>query len=120
MTDNWDPLLKTLFADAQQDLDGKAFTAHVMAQMRRRRFRVIAGWFGVALILAVFAWLLALPLQEFAQLISQGLTRSLIDLGDSWLAWVFSPVNKIGTLLILSVQAIRIVRKKIIGASYAH
>ncbi len=120
MTDNRDPLLQTLFAEAHHDLDGEAFTAHVMAQMRRRRYRIVAGWVGVALLLAAIAWLLALPLQEFALLISQGLTRSLIDLGDSWLAWLFSPVNKIGSLLVLIVQAIRIVRKKIIGVSYAN
>ncbi|MCZ6501053.1 MAG: hypothetical protein O6945_00900 [Gammaproteobacteria bacterium] len=120
MTDDRDPLLQTLFAEAQRELDGEAFTAHVMARTRSQRYQVIAGWFGVALVLAACTWLLALPIQEFAQLIVQGLAITLIDLGDSWLAWLFSPVNNIAGLLVLSVKAIRIIRKKIIGASYAN
>ncbi len=120
MTEDRDPLLQTLFADAQRDLDGEAFTAHVMAGTRNQRYQVIAGLFSVALVLAACVWLLALPLQEFAQLIVQGLAITLIDLGDSWLAWLFSPINNIAALLIISVKAIRIGRKKIIGASYAN
>ena len=120
MTDDRDPLLLTLFAEAQRDLDGEEFTAHVMARTRSKRYQVIAGWFSVALVLAGCVWLLALPIQEFAQLIVQALAITLIDLGDSWLAWLFSPVNNIASLLVLSVKAIRMARKKIIGASYAN
>ena len=43
----------------------------------------------------------------------------MIDLGDSWLAWLFSPVNHIAGLLVLSVKAIRVGRKKLLVASYA-
>ena len=50
---------------------------------------------------------------------AQALTTTLIDLGDGWLAWVFSPVNNIAALLVLFVKAIRVGRKRIIGASYA-
>lgn len=119
MTDDRDPLLEALFAEAQHDLDGEAFTAHVMAQTRFVRYRVFAPWIGVALMLAGGAWFLAIPL-EVAQLIAYGLTTTLIDLGDSWLAWSFSPVNNVAALLVLAVKAIRIGRKKIIGASYAN
>ncbi|MCH7816334.1 MAG: hypothetical protein IIC60_07175, partial [Proteobacteria bacterium] len=64
--------------------------------------------------------LFALPFQELAALIAQGLTISLMDLGDSWIAWVFAPINNIASLLLLSVKAIRVFRKKIINASYAN
>lgn len=119
MTDDRDPLLQTLFAEAQHDLDGEAFTALVMTQTRNLQYRLIAGLICVALMLATCAWLLAIP-QEFGQLIAQLLSRSLIDLGDSWIAWLFLPVNNIGSLLIVSVNAIRVFRKKFIGASYSH
>jgi len=118
MTDDRDPLLEALFAEAQHDLDGEPFTARVMAQTRFVRYRVFAPWIGVALILAGGAWFLAIPL-EVAQLIAQALATTLIDLGGGWLAWLLSPVNNIAALLVLGVKTIRIGWKKIIGASYA-
>ncbi len=119
MTDDRDPRLQALFAEAQHDLDGEAFTANVMAQTRFLRYRSVAPWIFVALMLAAGAWFLAIPL-EVAQLIAQSLTTTLVDLGDSWLAWVFSPINNIASLLVISVKAIRIVRKKITSTSYAN
>ena len=120
MADDRDPLLQTLFTEGQHDLDGEAFTTRVMARTRGRTYRVAVAWFSVALVLAAGAWLLALPLQEFAQLITQGLTISLFDLGDGWIAWVFTPVNNVASLLILSVKVIRMVRKKFRSASFAY
>ncbi len=119
MADDRDPLLQTLFAEAQHDLDGEAFTAQVMAQTRNLRYRLAAGLSCLALVLAACAWFFAIPL-EVAQLITQVLTISLIDLGDSWLAWAFSPINNIASLLVLSVKAIRMGKKKITSATYAN
>ncbi len=118
MTDDRDPILQSLFDDAQHNLDGEAFTAQVMAQTHKLKYSVIAGGLVVAIALAASAWLLALPLQELAQLIAQILTTSLVDLGESSAAWVLAPVNNVASLLISSVKAIRVIRKKIIGASY--
>ena len=120
MADDRDSLLQTLFTEAQHDLVDEAFTSRVMARTRGRTYRVVFAWFSVALVLAASAWLLALPLQEFAQLITQGLTISLFDLGDSWLAWFLAPINNVASLLILSVKVIRIVRKKFRSAYFAY
>ena len=119
MTENQNSRLQVLFAEAQSDLDGEAFTARVMAQTRRLRFRAVALIFAT-LVLVTGAWFFAPPLQEFTLLVAQGLITSLFDLGDGWLAFFLSPINNIGSLLILSVKAIRIGRKKIIGASYSY
>jgi hypothetical protein len=118
MMDDRDPLLQSLFDEARRDLDGEAFIAKVMAKSRFLRYRVVAPWICVGLMLAAGAWYLAIPL-EVAQLMAQVLTTTLVDLGDGWLAWAFSPVNNIAALLVLIVKAIRIARKKIIGTSYA-
>jgi hypothetical protein len=118
MTDDRDPLLQTLFAEAQQDLDGEIFIDRVMAQTRTMRYKAIAGFICVTLILATCAWLLAIP-QELAELFAQVLTRSLIDLGDSWLAWMLAPVNNIGSLLVLSAKVLRMAWKKVVYTSYA-
>jgi hypothetical protein len=125
-TDEQDPLLQKLFDEANYDFDEAAygfdeaaFTARVMARTRFSRYRVLVPWAGVALLLAAGAWYLAIPL-ELAQLVAQVLTTTLIDLGDSWLAWVFSPVNNIAALFVLGVKAIRVGHRRITGASYAN
>ena len=119
MTDERDPRLQTLFAEAQHDLEGEEFAAKVMAQTRHLRYRLVAGLFCLAFLLAAGAWYFAIPLQV-AQLITQVLTTTLIDLGESWLAWVLSPVNNIASLLIVSVKAMRVLRKRMLSASYAN
>ena len=118
MTDGRDPLLQSLFVEARHDLDGEMFSARVMAKTRFLRYRVVVAGLCVALILAAGAWFLAIPL-EVAQLVAQVLATTLVDLGDSWLAWLLSPVNNIAALVVLCVKAIRIGRKKIIRTSYA-
>ena len=49
---------------------------------------------------AAAALLLAAPLQEFALLLAQGLTTTLIDLGSGWLALIFAPINNIASLIV--------------------
>ena len=117
MTEDRDPYIQSLFAEAQQNLDGEAFTAAVMAQTTNFRYRVITGFVCVALAMAACAWYFAIPL-EVAQLTAQILTTTLIDLGDTWLAWALSPINNIASLLALSVKVLRSGRKKILAASY--
>jgi len=117
-TDDRDPLLASLFDEAELDMNGDVFSTLVMARTRARRVRIAAAGVFTGLVLLAGAALLATPLQEFARLLAVGLTTSLIDLGESWLAWIFSPVNMIGSLLVLSAKGIRIGRKKIVNASY--
>ena len=112
MTDDRNPLLQKLFAEAEQELDGKVFTSDVMAQTRALRYRAFAGWSAAALLLAFIAWLLGIP-QELPHFIAQSLTTTLVDLGDSWLAWLISPINNIASLIVLSVKAIRTGMKKL-------
>lgn len=117
MTDGRDPLLETLFAEATQpDLDGDTFAAEVLSKSRFLKVRSYAPWVVLGLVLVVGVWVLAIPL-EFAQLIAQYLSYTLVDLGEGWLAWVLSPVNNVAALLALGVKALRMGRNKIIAAS---
>ncbi len=86
---------------------------------QRPRFRISAGWAGIALVLVACAGLLALPLQGLALIIAQGLTTTLIDLGDGWLAMMISPINSIASIVVVSVKAIRMGRSKLRSLSYA-
>lgn len=117
--DNQDQMLQSVFAEARQDLDGAAITARVMAKTRRLLYLVAAGVLSFAVVLLAGTWLIfGLPLLEFAVLISQFLTTTLVDLGEGWLALVFMPVNNIASLCIVTARAIHLGWKKIIGASF--
>jgi hypothetical protein len=112
MTDDRDPSIQNLFAEAEEELEAEVFTASVLVQARAFRYRIMAGWSLAALTLAFIAWLLDIP-QELPQLIAQSLTATLVDLGDSWLSWLFSPINNIASLIVLSVRALHVGMKKL-------
>jgi len=121
MTNNQDQLLQSVFAEARQDLDDEVLTSSVMAKTRRVLFMLVAGALSLAIILLAGFWLIfGLPLLEFAVLISQFLTMTLVDLGEGWLALVFMPVNNIASLVVITVKAIHLGWKKLIGASFAN
>ena len=120
MADDRDPGLQSLFRQANAQLDGEAFTAQLMTRTRNQRLRVVAGWSSVALLLLACIWLLVLPLQEFAQLMTLILTSSLIDLGEGWLSWFLLPINNIGSVLVLSIKLMRMGSKKFRRASYVN
>jgi hypothetical protein len=115
MTEERDPRLQALFEQIGPELDGDEFTARVMAQTRLAKYRLPAILFGMVLAAVAIALLLAPSLQELALLMAHGLTTSLIDLGDGWLASILSPVNTIGSLVIITAKAVRMGQKKIMG-----
>jgi hypothetical protein len=121
ITDNQDQLLQTVFAEARQDLDGEALTSRVMAKTRRVLYMLAAGVLFIAVVLVVGVWLLlGMPLLEFAVLISQFLTTTLIDLGEGWLALVFTPLNNIASLLVVGAKAIHLAWKKLLSATFSN
>lgn len=121
ITDNQDQLLKSVFAEARQELDGEALTSRVMAKTRRVLYMLSAGVLSIAIVLVGGAWLLfGMPLLEFAVLVSQFLTMTLIDLGEGWLALVFTPLNNIASLLVVSAKAIHLAWKKLLSLSFTN
>ena len=119
--ENQDQLLQSVFAEARQDLDGEVLTARVMAKTRRLLYLLAAGGFTLAAVLLVGTWLIfGLPLLEFALLISQFLTMTLVDLGEGWLALVFMPINTVASLFVVTAKAIQLGWKKITGAFFTN
>lgn len=117
MTDDRDPTLRNLFAEAKQDLAGEAFTAGVMSQTKLRQSAVM-GRIGVSLVLASCAWLLATPLQDAVHVMTENLAPlslvvSLIDVDSRWLAQLLSPVNNIASLVAIGLVGLRIAYKKV-------
>ena len=118
MSDFPDPLLQTLFTEAQQELEGTALTTRVMDKIRKLKNLLLAGGIATALLLLTAAWLVfSMPLLEFAILIAQGLGTTLFDLGEGWLALVFLPINNVAGLLAIIVKTSRMFHKKVIGGS---
>jgi len=118
MTDDRNQDLQDLFSETGHELIDDVFTSQVLSQTNRRRNRVFAVVAGVAVVLMAIVWIFSAPLQEFAMLVGQGLATPLVELGDNRLAWVFTPVNNIASLLVLLVKIIRMAWKKLGRASF--
>lgn len=117
MTNERDPILESLFADAESELDGKQFTAQAIEQPQKFKQRLLAAGAGIALLLVLCAWVLAIPVQEFSLLLTQVLGTALFDLGESSVSWILAPVNNLASGLLLSAKLLRVGWKKITGAT---
>lgn len=113
-----DPLLQSLFDDAEQELDGTQLTAQVMARTRSYRLLLLTGGASGALALLAGAWLLfGVPLFDFAVLLSEVLATPLFNFGEGWLALLLLPVNTVASLLVLLFKALRMFQKRITGSA---
>jgi hypothetical protein len=116
-TNDLDPGLKALFAQAEQDLDGEALTARVVAKTRNVKLLALASVASLALLTVLGVWFyLSIPLLDFAVLVSNLLSVSLVDLGQGWLGLIFLPINNLASLLLLTVKGFLMLYKWIIGA----
>ena len=119
MNEDRDPYLETVFARAEQELDGRAITARVMARTRGFKLLLLAGGASAAVLLLAGARLIfGIPLFEFAMLISQVLATPLFDLGEGWLALLLLPVNTVAGLLVILFRALRVLHKRMAGISF--
>jgi len=115
-----DPLLQSLFAEAEQELDGSVLTAQVMARTRSFRLTLLAGGASaLLLLLASVRLVFGVPLFDFAMLISEVLATPLVNLGDGWLGLLLLPVNTVASLLVILFKTLRVIQKKVAGASFS-
>lgn len=118
MSEFRDPTLETLFSEANQELEGETITAQVMNRTRNRLVTLAAGGALVTLVVVLLGWyVFAMPLLEFAVLISQFLTNPLINLGEGWVALVFLPINNLASLSVLLAKVSLTAWKRLTGAS---
>lgn len=118
MNELHNPVLQNLFDEARQDLTDDALTSRILTHTRKRYYTLIAGGILVSLVILVSAWLIfAMPLLEFALMISRFFTNPLIDLGEGWLTLVFMPVNNIASLAVLLAKGALMGWKKLTGAT---
>jgi len=118
MNELHNPALQNLFDEARQDLADEKLTARILTHTRNRYYTLIGGSILVSLVILVSAWLIfAMPLLEFALMISQFFTNPLIDLGEGWLTLVFMPVNNIASLAVLLAKGALMGWKKLTGTT---
>ena len=99
MTDERDPALQALFAEAEQDLSGDDFLVGIMERIEVEQKKTALRWLLGAVVLLACAWLLAAPLQEAVGLLTQGLSVTLVDLDNRLLAQVISPINSVAAIV---------------------
>lgn len=118
MTEYRDQVLESLFDEANRELEGEAITARVMARTRNRLVKMAASAISLTLVVLLLSWyVFAMPLLEFAVLVSQFITNPLVDLGEGWLALAFLPVNNIASLSVLLAKASLMAWKKLTGTT---
>ena len=120
MTEVRDPILQSLFADTQENLDGEAFTNDVMVRTQQLRYLVMTKWVGLILLLILATTLLPFPMIDFALFVTQGLSTELINFGDTIATWLLAPINNVASVLILCLKGIRMAWRKVRYASYAN
>ena len=118
MTEQLDPGLLEMFARPAPEVEDVEFTAGVVAKTRSLKYRVLSGLVLVVLAILLSAWLLAIPVQEFIQLVARAITTPLYNLGDGWLGWALSPVNNVASVLVISARLLRVAWKRRLDASY--
>lgn len=118
MTELRDPMLQTLFDEANQEQEDNVLTSRILTHTRNRYYTLIGGGLLVSLAILLTAWaVFAMPLLEFAVLVSQLITNPLIELGEGWLALAFLPVNNIASLAVLVAKGALMGWKKLTGTT---
>lgn len=107
MIDDRDPMLQSLFADAQEDLADDGFTARLMSRVDRLARLAQLRRIGIGLLLIICAWFAATPLQMAAWALIRGLSYPLIPLDSGWIAILIAPVNTPAGLLVLVLLSLR-------------
>lgn len=113
MNQERDPLLETLFENAQQPLDDGDFSARVSARIKARGRRILLGRLAIVALLASLELLLDAPLQNSVGVLTEALGTPLYQIENEWLAFAFSSVNSVAGLLGLTLLALHFIYRRV-------
>jgi len=120
MSNERDPRLQALFAEADEALDDSEFTRHIMDKMRRRKMqRRLSAVLAVLALLVVASQFLQ-SLQPVAVVVTQVLTIELIDLGNSPAGWILAPINNLATVLIILGKGLEVSWGRVRQSTYTN
>lgn len=114
MSDERDPLLESLFDDADTVPEDEAFTNAIVERVASRRSRVLLGRLAVLALLIALEVVLESPLQASLGVVAEIMGRSLIELESEWLNFVLAPVNSIAGLLGMILLALNALYRRLL------
>lgn len=114
MNDDRDPLLDSLFQQAERELVDEQFTAGVMADIHRRRRNILVGRLAVVALLIALELLLNAPIQNSVGTLTGVLSGGLIQLENEWLAYAVGPLNSIAGVVGVMLLGLHFLFRKVL------
>ena len=114
MNDERDPVLESLFVQAERELVDDTYTADVMAMVEKRRRNVTIGRLAIVVVIITFELLLSAPLQNSVGVLTQVLSTTLIELENEWVASAVGPLNSIAGLIGMTFLGVHFLYRKIV------
>lgn len=114
MKDERDPALEALFSNAAQQSPNGDFADRVMSQVDNRRRNVLIARLSVVVLIVALELLLSAPLSGALGVIAEKLSNPLMDLGDSWLAQLMSPLNSVAGVVGMILLMLHFLYRRVI------
>ncbi len=99
MSNDRDPLLESLFAEAVYEPVDDNFNAEVMANVEKRRRNVFIGRIAIVALLILIELLLSAPMQHSVGIVTEALSTSLLEVNNEWLAAAVAPLNSVAGIV---------------------
>ena len=114
MNEERDPLLESLFEQAEQQLVDDQFTTRVMAGIDRRRRNVMIGRFSAVLLLIVLELLLNAPIQNSVGTLADAMSAGLFQLENEWVAYAVGPLNSIAGVVGMTLLGLHFLFRRVL------
>lgn len=114
MSDDRDPLLESIFEQANDELNDVDFVDNVMARVARRRRNVLLGRIGLVAVLVAFEFMLSAPLQNSVGIASQALGASLLEVNNEWLGLIVAPINSVAGIIGMVLLGLHTLHRRIV------
>ncbi len=114
MNDERDPVLESLFVQAERELVDDTYTAQVMAMVEKRHRNVTIGRLAIVLVIISFELLLSAPLQNSVGVLTEVLSTTLVDMENEWLALAVAPLNSVAGLIGMTFLGVHILYRRMV------
>ena len=114
MNNERDPMLESLFLQAEQKLADGEFTTNVMAGIDRRRRGFFIGRLSIIALLIVFELVMNTPIQDSVGTLTSTMSRTLIQLENEWLNYALGPLNSIAGVVGVTLLGMQFLFRKVL------
>lgn len=112
MSDQPNPGLRALFAGAETDLSGEAFTESVLMGIERRQRLIAYSRISIGVLIVLVELLLTVYLESAVNVFTRILGLSFIEVQDGWLQIALAPMNSVAGLLAMTFLIVRACLKR--------